>query len=100
MTYPAGPLPNAGQIADMAKTTRPAKSLVFVHGGSDVDFTDPANGFVPCATDFYCTVAGNLIAQLPGDSIPRTFPVTVGQVLTGLFTQVKGSSTADGIFRQ
>lgn len=100
MAYPAGSLPLAGQIQDLSRSSNPFKSAAFAGGGSDLDLTDIANDCVPCATEFYCTVAGNLTARLAGDDQEQTYPVTVGQVLKGLFVLAKSSSTANGIFRQ
>jgi hypothetical protein len=100
MTYPVGLLPQSGQVADLSRVRSPSKSVAFAHGGSDLDLTDPANGLTPCATEFYVTVAGNLVARLAGDSADRTYiAVTVGQIVPGLFTLIKGSSTADGFAR-
>jgi len=99
MTFPAGPLPTISDQNALYLTQAPIKSLAYA-GSAAVDLTDPANKLNPCATEFYCTTSGNLVAQLAGDSGTQTYPVTIGQVLKGLFVNVSASSTAVGIFRQ
>jgi hypothetical protein len=104
MAFPAGSLPNPGEVADFcASRQAPSRTKLFTHGGADLDLTDPANGLRPCATEFIVTsTAGgtSLIAQLAGDSVPRTYTVAVGQVVKGLFVLIKGTSTCDGVARQ
>jgi hypothetical protein len=99
MAFPAGPLPTPSDTNAFAYVTAPIKSVAYA-GSAALDLTDPANGLTPCSTEFYCTTAGNLVARLAGDSANRTYPVTVGQVLKGLFVLVDATSTAVGIFRQ
>jgi len=72
MTFPAGPLPTISDQNALYLTQAPIKSLAYA-GSAAVDLTDPAN---------------------------KLNPVTIGQVLKGLFVNVSASSTAVGIFRQ
>lgn len=97
MSFPVGNLPNATHLQDLSAAIIPTKSIAFTHGGSDVDLTDSANGMTPCAVGFYASGTGNLVAQLPGDSSTRTYPVTAGQVVAGAFVLVSGTSTVDGV---
>jgi hypothetical protein len=107
MTFPVGPLPNAGQTISLSQV-KPVKSVLFTHGGTDLDLTNTyANGGLDgCSAEFYCTVSGNLLASLVGDAsvnpgapLVQTYPVTAGQVIYGLFVLAKSTSTANGIFR-
>ena len=99
MTYPVGGLPDQGFIAN--NFIVPFKSVVFTHGGSDMDLTDEAtNGLYPCARSLYITVSGNIVARLAGDTTERTYAVTAGQELAGIFVLLKSTSTADCIARQ
>ena len=103
MAYPAGPLPTAGERAGFSQRVVPTKSVSFTGGGSDLDLTDPANGLNPCATEFYVTTAGTLVARLAGDSADRTYGsanLPVNTVVKGLFTVIRSTSTAAGIVRQ
>lgn len=100
MSFPAGRLPNAGEIQDMSKIAVPFKSVVFTSGGSDFDCTDPNNGITPCSTEFLPTSTGNLIAQMVGDAAPKTMAVTAGTPVKGLFVLIKSTSTANGLVRQ
>jgi hypothetical protein len=99
MAFPVGYVPTMGDIHDLCFRTKPSKSVVCAAGAA-LDLTDPANGINPAATEFYCTTAGNFVAQLAGDSAMRTYPVTVGQVLSGIFVLTSATSTAAGILRQ
>jgi len=66
MTAPLNP-PSMAQIQALRMATlRPFKSVAFTHGGSDLDLTDPINGVAPCATEFFPTSTGNLVACLAG----------------------------------
>jgi hypothetical protein len=65
-----------------------------------MDLTDPANGLNPCSSEFFVTTSGYLIARLAGDSAERTYAVTMGNILPGLFVLLKGTSTAAGIARR
>jgi hypothetical protein len=98
VTFPAGKLPNAGQIAQAAAAL-PSASVVFTGGSTDLDLTNPTNGVAPCALDFVCTVAGVLTAQLALDSAPQSYPVAAGEILRGAWVLAKSTSTASGIFR-
>ncbi len=100
MTFPAGPLPGPGQYNDLFQRIRPAKSVAFTHGTSDLDLTDPANGLTPAAIEFFATSTGNLVAQLAQDSSPQTYAVTAGVTYPGIWVLAKSTSTANGIFRQ
>jgi len=99
MGFPVGYLPTLGDINSLGFRTRPWKSVVCAAGAA-LDLTNPANGVNPCALEFYCTTAGNFVAQLAGDSAMRTYPVTVGQTLFGAFVLTSATSTAAGILRQ
>jgi hypothetical protein len=105
MTFPVGGLPNVGELA---QAFVPTQSKAFTSGGSDMDLTDPANGFGgKCAYELYCTSTGNIVAGLAGDvpagagptPVTQTYPVTAGQVLQGAFVIIKGTSTANCIAR-
>jgi len=108
MAFPVGALPDPGQISILQDVQCPFKSAAFTGGGSDLDLTDPTKLCVPCATEFVCTTTGNLVAVLAGDVGPapysspvsHTYALTAGNVLKGIFVLAKGSSTANGIFRQ
>lgn len=91
--------PSTSDIQALRTAARPFKSVAFTHGGSDLDLTDPANGVVPCATELYPTSTGNLVARMAGETTDQTYPVTVGVVLPGLFTIIRGSSTANCLAR-
>lgn len=101
MPYPAGPLPLPGDFASYAANQTPNRSCA-IATATAYDFTDPANKVNPCINEFFCTTAGNFVAQLAGDSAGtyRTYVVVAGQIIRGLFTQVSASSTAVGIGRQ
>jgi hypothetical protein len=99
MAFPAGYLPQTGDLNALCFRTRPSRSVA-CPAGAALDLTDPANNVNPCALEFYCTTAGNFVAQLAGDSSVRTYPVTVGQTLTGAFVLTSATSTAAGILRQ
>ena len=101
MAFPVGTLPGSQAVNSIAvpyKSAAPGTG--FVGGGSDMDLTDPANKCTPCAFELYITVAGNIVAQLAGDSAPSTYPVTAGQVLQGAWVLIKSTSTANCIPRQ
>jgi hypothetical protein len=101
MAFPAGRLPNAGELQTMAMIQRPGKSVVFTHATSDLDLTDPANKLTPCATQFEVTAAGILIARLAGDTADRTYPTAaIGTIITGLFVVIRSTSTCDGLAQQ
>lgn len=101
MSFPAGPLPTVGMQLDLAMRQGGTKSIVFAHGGSDLDLTDPANKFeMSAASSFYCTASGNLVFQLAGDSATRTIAVAAGQQFHAVIVLVKGTSTADGVVFQ
>jgi len=99
MGFPVGYLPTLGDINSLGFRTRPWKSIAYT-AGAVLDLTDPAHGVNPCALEFYCTTAGNFVAQLAGDSAMQTYPVTVGQTLFGAFVLTSATSTAAGILRQ
>jgi hypothetical protein len=99
MAFPVGGYPSVAQIVEYSHVEKPSKSVAFTGGGSDLDITDPANGLAPCATDFYCSATGSLVAQLAGDTGTRTYAVTAGQVVTGLFILIKSTSVS-GIVRR
>jgi hypothetical protein len=46
---------------------------------------------------FYCNGAGNLVAQLAGDSTTQTYVVAASQIVPGAFILIKSTSTVDGI---
>jgi hypothetical protein len=98
MTAPIN-FPSASDIQDLRHAKRPFKSVAFTSGGSDLDLTDPANGLVPCATELYATSTGNLVARLAGESSDQTYAVTAAQIIQGLFTIIRGASTANAIAR-
>lgn len=107
MAGPAGPLPNAGQIQDFSARQRAAGPSVAYPGGTNVDLTAGvgAGGLAPCATEFYCTTAGHIDVMLAGDAVigggtVRSYTLTAGAVLPGLFVYVASTSTAIGFFRQ
>ena len=91
-----GTLPTAAQLTSppVVATT----SLAFASGGADVDLT--VSAIAPCALELYATSSGNIVAQLSGDSGTQSYPVIAGQVLTGAFVLLKGSSTANCIARR
>jgi hypothetical protein len=106
MTFPAGPLPNAGQTISLSQV-KPVKSQVYT-AGTVVDLTNSyANGGLDgCSAEFFCTTSGNLVASLLGDASTnlvtppmRTYPVVAGAVVYGLFVLTSATSTAGGIFR-
>jgi hypothetical protein len=99
MTFPVGGFPTIAQIVEYSHVEKPAVSVAFTGGVADLDLTDPTNGLHPCATDFYCGATGNLVAQLAGDTTTRTYPVTAGQIVTGLFILIKSTSVS-GIVRR
>ena len=101
MTYPAGPLPNAGAFQNFSAQVVPSRSIA-IAASTAYDFTDPATGIQPCITEFYAVGSGNFIAQLAGDAAGtfRTYAVTAGTIVRGVFSQVSASSTAAGFGRQ
>jgi len=97
MTAPANP-PDLGLITELSHIESPHKSVVFTSGGSDLDLT--ATSAAGTASELYCTSTGSIIAVLAGDGTTnRTYPVTAGQVLKGVFTVIRSISTANCIAR-